>query len=239
MAIFRGTLTGFLPPNSRFTLSTRRSHALTLSDTDAEEKCTELDRCRMVYHVNRFYNNNEDDDDDKQQQQPKAVLVDTKLVHPMLQHIDMPNQIYNVPLFGNRMTKQDLLKYKAIIMLEGNDAGTGFKWGLFSNSVVMTMEPPKFTSWAMEELLEPWVHYVPLCETNGNGTKTSLAQDVHDKMQWVLDHDEQAQEIARRGSLWIRDLLLHPDATPDDEAISDDMVRRYMAHFVQDEDLML
>ena len=140
----------------------------------------------------------------------------------------MPQQIHDVTLFGNRMTKQGLLKYKAIIMLEGNDAGTGFKWALFSNSVVITAEQPVFTSWAMEELLEPWVHYIPLDPDN-------FEEDVHRKMQWVLDHDQEAQEIARRGSLWIRDLVLHPEALSDDEAISEDVVRRYSLHFEIDD----
>lgn len=218
-AIFRGTLTGLLPPDSRFDLATRSSSAPILGDDDAAEKCQELDRCRLVYEVNAFY----------QSHAGKKPLVDAKLVTPLLQHTDMPRAIQGIELFGGRKTKQGLLKYKAIVMLEGNDVGTGFKWALFSNSVVMTAERPKFTSWAMEELLEPWVHYIPLDPHN-------FRQDVDAKMQWVLDHDEEAQAIARRGSLWIRDLLNHPDADPDDQAISDEMVRRYRAHFVYQDD---
>jgi Glycosyl transferase family 90 len=103
----------------------------------------------------------------------------------------------------------------------GLDAGTGLKWALFSNSVVM-MIPPKFTSWAMEELLEPWVHYIPLSED---------LSDVAEKMQWVLGHDSLAQQIAWQGALWIRDLVLHPDAETDDQRVTDEMIRRYLAHF--------
>ena len=228
-AIFRGTLTGLLPPGSRFSLSTRNSHAATLSDDDAEEKCFELDRCRLVYSVNRHYDlDNVDTNNNTRDGNMQEPLVDAKLVSPMLQHTDMPESIHGISLFGNRMNKQGLLKYKAIIMLEGNDAGTGFKWALFSNSVVMTAARPKFTSWAMEELLEPWLHYIPLDPDN-------FAQSAIDAMQWVLDHEEESQMIARRGSLWIRDLLLHPDASTDDEAISDGIVRRYAAQFVYDE----
>ena len=218
-AIFRGTLTGLLPPDSRFDLATRSSNAPVLGDDDAAEKCQELDRCRLVYEVNAFY----------QSHIKKKTLVDAKLVSPLLQHTDMPRAIHGIELFGGRKTKEGLLRYKAIVMLEGNDAGTGFKWALFSNSVVMTAERPKFTSWAMEELLEPWVHYIPLDPHN-------FRDDVDTKMQWVLDHDEEAQAIARRGSLWIRDLLNHPDAEPDDQAISDEMVRRYRTHFVYQDD---
>lgn len=38
---------------------------------------------------------------------------------------------------------------------------TGLKWMLASNSVVF-MPPRRFESWAMESLLKPWVHYVPI-----------------------------------------------------------------------------
>jgi hypothetical protein len=113
------------------------------------------------------------------------------------------------------------LQYKALIMVEGNDVATGLKWALLSNSVVM-MQPPSHTSWAMEELLEPWVHYIPLDEE---------LSDVEEKMQWVLDNDKQAQLIAQRGTLWIQDLVLHPDASNDDKKIQEEIIRRYRAHF--------
>lgn len=98
---------------------------------------------------------------------------------------------------------------------------SGLKWALFSNSVVMTQAPTK-TSFAMEELLEPWVHYIPLAED---------LSDVQEKMQWVIDHDAAAQQIAHRGKLWISDLVFHPDVQKDEEHIFDDILRRYLTHF--------
>jgi hypothetical protein len=44
-------------------------------------------------------------------------------------------------------------------------------------------------SWAMEELLQLWVHYIPMDPSSNT--------DIEDKMQWVLDHDKEAQRIAR------------------------------------------
>ena len=43
----------------------------------------------------------------------------------------------------------------------------------------------------MEELLEQWVHYIPLIEI---------------QVQWMLDHDREAREISRWGR-WITDLV--------------------------------
>jgi hypothetical protein len=79
----------------------------------------------------------------------------------------------------------------------------------------------------MEELLQPFVHYIPL---------ENVEDDVQVKMQWVLDHDAEAQAIARAGKLWISDLIVHEDAPTDEEQIFDEIVKRYQAHFVRDDE---
>jgi hypothetical protein len=108
-------------------------------------------------------------------------------------------------------------------MLEGNDVASGLKWALLSQSVVL-MPPPKHTSWAMEELLQPWVHYIPL---------KNDASDLEQKMQWVLDHDDKAKRISERATLWMEDMCFHPDAAREDRLIMEEMLKRYSAHFVE------
>lgn len=61
----------------------------------------------------------------------------------------------------NKETVIHMAKYKYLLSVEGNDVATGLKWMLYSNSVVL-MSPPKYASWAMEDLLLPFVHYIPL-----------------------------------------------------------------------------
>ena len=126
-----------------------------------------------------------------------------------------------VQLTGSKMSVQDQLKAKALILLEGNDIASGLKWALYSNSVVM-MQSPHVISWAMEDLLEPWVHYIPL---NDNLT------DVEEKIDWMIENDDIAEEIARNGKLWIHNLVFHPKAKQEDELIVDEMLRRYRKHF--------
>lgn len=87
-----------------------------------------------------------------------------------------------------------------------------------------------YTSWAMEELLEPWVHYIPI---------SNSLSDVEDKVQWIIDHTEQAQAIAHAGKLWISDLVYHPNADDDDNAIMQEMFVRYKQHFVHEPNLAL
>jgi hypothetical protein len=122
---------------------------------------------------------------------------------------------------GKKLSRKHQLKYKAIIMIEGNDVASGLKWALMSNSVLM-IPPPTLTTWAMEEFLEPWVHYIPL-DPN--------LSDAEEKMQWVLDHDREAQQIAHRGGLWMKDMVYHPDAAKDDQAVYKEILRRYQSHF--------
>ena len=108
--------------------------------------------------------------------------------------------------------------------MEGNDLATGLRWSLLSRSVVM-MPPPQRTSWAMEEWLEPWVHYIPI---NGNMT------NVEDQVRWIEANDKEARRIAERGALFAYDLVMHPNAKDDDNAVKREMLRRYRQHFAPD-----
>ena len=92
---------------------------------------------------------------------------------------------------------------------------------MVSNSVVL-MRRPRYTSWALEELLEPWVHYIPLNEE---------LDDIDEKVQWMLNHPEESKRIAHRARLWILDLFYHPDAMNDNRLINQEVLRRYRLHF--------
>jgi Glycosyl transferase family 90 len=89
-------------------------------------------------------------------------------------------------------------------------------------------QPSTYTSWAMEELLEPWMHYIPLNED---------LSDVEEKMQWIIDNDDEAAKIAHRGTLWISDLIYHPDVGREDDKIFDETFRRYKTHFLENVNL--
>jgi hypothetical protein len=165
-----------------------------------EAKCMSMPRCKLVYVHD------------------KSTIVNARLTSTRNL---MPARLDGVKLVGKAFTMQHLLQFKGLIMLEGNDVASGLKWALLSNSVVL-MPEPKYTSWAMEEWLEPWVHYVPL-----NDELT----DVEEKMRWIVKHDAKARQIARRGTLWMYDMVFHPDAAEDDRRIQDEILRRYFRHF--------
>ena len=169
---------------------------------DDLERCLQYPRCQFVWN------------------NANSTLVDARLTSTKGR---VPDVIRGVSLTTrDKIPIRDQLQYKALVMLEGNDVSSGLKWALLSRSVVI-MPPPTFTSWAMEELLQPWVHYIPLNMSN--------PRDADEKMDWIIANDDKAQRIAQRGSLWMQDLVFHPDAPSDDNTIQDDILRRYMAHF--------
>lgn len=165
-----------------------------------DERCRLVPRCSMVRNsVN-------------------SSIIDAKFVR--LEN-RVPEVVGGVTLKTKLTFRPEQLQHKGLIMPEGNDVSSGLKWALLSNSVVLA-GPPTATSWAMEALLVPWVHYVPVRQD---------LTDVEEKMQWIIEHDEEAQYIAKRGSLWIKDLLFHSQSEPDNDAINREVLRRYAAHF--------
>jgi hypothetical protein len=102
--------------------------------TTTMEQCILLPRCNLVHAS------------------AASLLVDAKLALPILEaRNDFATVLDGIELYSDRVSLQDMMSYKAIIMLEGNDVSSGLKWALFSNSVVMAQSPTK-TSWAMEEM---------------------------------------------------------------------------------------
>jgi hypothetical protein len=128
----------------------------------------------------------------------------------------------HAPMIKGELDLSSLMKYKVIIIIEGNDISSGLKWALYSGSVVM-MAPPTKTSYAMEELLMPFVHYVPL--------KPDFS-DASEKLNWVLSHDEESRIIAERATLFIHDLLFHEDSEEDNRRVGEEILSRYMKFFV-------
>lgn len=51
--------------------------------------------------------------------------------------------------------------------------------------------PVTYTSWAMEELLEPYVHFVPIQHD---------LSDLETAVEWILQHEHEAQYISHRAT---------------------------------------
>jgi hypothetical protein len=200
-AVFRGAMTAHFKAE------------MYQKNVSADRLCELVPRCKLVVSYE------------------KSPLVDALLTLLPSVEVNRPldtTAFRKAALTDDEMNIASQLQYKALILLEGNDVASGLKWALASNSIVL-MPPPTASTWAMEELLQPWVHYVPLDPNLTN---------VEEQMQWVLNHDTEAQQIANRGSLWIKDLVLHPQAADDDKDIYKKILCRYQQHFAQSDSLI-
>lgn len=79
----------------------------------------------------------------------------------------------------------EMLKYKYLISIEGNDVATNIKWIMASNSLLL-MPTPKIDSWFCENKLIPWQHYVPLDDDFNN---------LEMQLEWCEKNQSACKEI--------------------------------------------
>jgi len=113
------------------------------------------------------------------------------------------------------------LKYKYILMLEGNDVATGLKWQLASNSVVF-MAKPTTVSFLMEDLLVPFVHYVPLKDDYSN-----LIEMVH----WARMNDKKCKWISDQATLFMQRLWMSKRAKEENDEMKKKLGETYQKQF--------
>jgi hypothetical protein len=86
--------------------------------------------------------------------------------------------------------RSDLAKhfqYKYIFILDGNCIASAHQWVFGSGSVPIMVTHPDNEYWFKKYLI-PMVHYVPI--------QYDLS-DLHEKLQWLVANDDEAQKIAR------------------------------------------
>ena len=115
----------------------------------------------------------------------------------------------------------DQLKFKYILMLEGNDVATGLKWQLASNSVVF-MARPTTVSFLMEDLLVPFVHYVPLKDDYS---------DIVEMVQWARKNDKKCKWISEQATLYMERLWISKQAKAEYAIIKKKLGDRYHEMF--------
>jgi hypothetical protein len=95
------------------------------------------------------------------------------------------------------MNVRQMLSHKYLLSLEGWGMASGLKWMLYSNSVVF-MAPPTKVSWAMEDLLIPYVHYIPLKADHS---------DLPQQLEWARSNQEKCQTINLQARAYMEDLV--------------------------------
>lgn len=93
----------------------------------------------------------------------------------------------NIPshYFAERALHIEFMKYKMNLIIDGNVIASSHMWAFASGAVPMMVSNAK--CWFSSYLI-PFVHYIPI--------KYDLS-DLQEKITWVIEHDEQAEQIAQ------------------------------------------
>jgi hypothetical protein len=86
-----------------------------------------------------------------------------------------------------KLNMYEMLQYKFVMVVEGNDVATSLKWVMASNSVAI-MSKPRYETWFMEGSLIPNHHYIEVKEDYS---------DVMEKMNYYIQHPDKVKAIIR------------------------------------------
>jgi hypothetical protein len=105
--------------------------------------------------------------------------------------------LYKKEYIRGSLSISDMLKYKYLPVVDGNDKASSLNWVLASNSVPL-MPIPRFHSWVCEKFLKPGKHFVEV--------KPDFS-DLPEKLDWCRANDEECKQIALEGSTYMSQFM--------------------------------
>lgn len=93
---------------------------------------------------------------------------------------------------SERASIETHVENKYILIVDGNCIASAHQWVFGSGSVPIMITHPDNDYW-FKRYLKPMVHYVPI--------KYDLS-DLQEKIQWLVDHDDEAEQIAKSAMLF-------------------------------------
>lgn len=100
---------------------------------------------------------------------------------------------YPKELLKGKIPISEILKYKYLPVVDGNDKSSSLGWVMGSNSVPI-MPKPRYHSWLCEPWLEAGKHYVEVQRD---------FSDLPEKIEWCKRNDEKCKQIAENGKLYM------------------------------------
>lgn len=111
------------------------------------------------------------------------------------------------------MTIEQMLKFKYIISVQGNDKDSGLNWKLNSNSLVL-MPKPYVESWLMESKLIPDYHYVLLKDD---------FSDLKEKLDWCNNNTDKCKNIIHNANTFMKQF----ENNEYEEELENEVLQRY------------
>ena len=101
-----------------------------------------------------------------------------------------------MPPIAPGLSRLELLGYRYLLSIEGNDVASNLKWLMGHNSVVV-MPRPTVETWLLEGLLRPYVHYVPV----------RAAADVPATLAWMRANEAACLQIIANANAWVEEIM--------------------------------
>lgn len=93
---------------------------------------------------------------------------------------------------SERVSIEKHVEHKYLLIVDGNCIASAHQWVFGSGSVPIMITHPDNKYW-FKDLLKPMVNYVPIAYD---------LSDLQEKIQWLVEHDDEAKEIARQAMLF-------------------------------------
>mmetsp|Transcript_25554 Transcript_25554/g.51678 ORF Transcript_25554/g.51678 Transcript_25554/m.51678 type:complete len:357 (-) Transcript_25554:3487-4557(-) len=148
------------------------------------------------------------------------TIVDVAFQHPMKVTREGCRDANN-HFRDSHKSMEEQLKFKYILSIEGNDVASGLKWQMASNSVVF-MPKPMLASFFMEDLLVPFVHYVPVNDD---------LSDLVDMVEWARENDEKCRWISDQATKYVENVWTSEHAREDMAFIQQELGKAYYYQF--------
>jgi hypothetical protein len=103
----------------------------------------------------------------------------------------------NPKYYADKVTTQEFLKYKYILIIDGTVIASSLQWTFASGSVPILVTHPN-NNWWFKKYLIPMVHYVPVAYD---------LSDIDSQIQWLIDNDDKAHHIARNAMQFSEEYL--------------------------------
>lgn len=140
--------------------------------------------------------------------------IDIGLSH-LVQEARKKQSIYS-QYIRPKKTIEELLQYKYLLSVEGNDVATNLKWILFSNSVLF-MPKPTIESWIMETHLVPYSHYIPIKDD---------FSDLEEKIEWCNKNQKKCLKIIKNAKKYIKIFLNEKNENKIMKSIVEDYLKK-------------
>lgn len=126
----------------------------------------------------------------------RALLLQKYLNHPLCDFgmVNTDDYQEHPEWVKGFLTKKEMLQYKFIMAIEGNDVATNLKWVMSSNSVAV-MPKPKYESWFMEGTLIPDYHYIQIADDYS---------DLEERLHYYISHPDEAETIIKNAHEYVK-----------------------------------